>query len=416
MEGTLMNFRNRSNQRHNERGAALATSLIILTLLGAISMTVLAVVTHESRIAGSDLQRTQTFYAAAAGIEKMTSDFSNAFTRSSNPDLTGIPNGYPTELTGEGFSFVQSLQLDPTATSGTVTIPNGSFSGMFATLKPYVLQSAATQTSTGISVMLERRMNNYLIPIFQFGMFSNEDIELYPLPAMAINGRVHANGNIYASASSHLTFQPKVTTANEFITDNWRNGTPLGYDNVFMTVGGINVPITMGSMVNGPNIPGTTAGQRGYSPGSPNGTINSAWDTTSVKSASSGVANQFGGQLITRSTGGASLRLPMELEGAPSRELIKRKMPNDAQTLSDSRFHSKAETRILIDTEGVTDAAGIPSSQGVNLSTFDPIPLPNADPNSSGGGRAMWKINDSGAYTDNSGTCLLQQNNGNGTP
>src|SRR5207253_3535698 len=93
----------------NERGAALATSLIILTLLGAISMTVLAVVTHESRIAGSDLQRTQTFYAAAAGIEKMTSDFSNAFSRSSNPDLTGIPNGYPTELTGEGFSFVQSL-------------------------------------------------------------------------------------------------------------------------------------------------------------------------------------------------------------------------------------------------------------------------------------------------------------------
>ena len=40
----------------NERGAALATSLIILSLLATISMTVLAVVTHESRIAGSDLQ------------------------------------------------------------------------------------------------------------------------------------------------------------------------------------------------------------------------------------------------------------------------------------------------------------------------------------------------------------------------
>ena len=41
-----------------ERGAALATALIVMSLLAAISMTVLAVVTHESRIAGSDLQRT----------------------------------------------------------------------------------------------------------------------------------------------------------------------------------------------------------------------------------------------------------------------------------------------------------------------------------------------------------------------
>src|SRR5256886_6926808 len=404
---------------HTERGAALSTALIVMSLLAAISMTVLAVVTHEARIAGSDLQRTQTFYAADAGLEKMTNDFSKLFAKTSNPtsaQLSNIASSYPTELINEGFSFNQSLSVDATANSGTVTIANGPFSGLYASVTPYVLTSTAIHANTGTQVSLQRKMNNYLVPIFQFGMFSNEDVELYPLPAMAINGRVHANGNIYASASTSLTFQAKVTTANEFITDVWRNGTPLGYDNVFMTVGGINVPITMGSMVNGPNIPGATAGQRGYSPGSPNGTINSTWDTTSVKSAVSGVANQFGGQLITRSTGGASLHLPMELEGAPSRELIKRKMPNDTQTLSDSRFHSKAEIRILIDTEGVSDASGIPSSQGVNLSTFDPIPLPNADPNSSGAGRAMRKINDSGAYTDNSATCLLPQNNGNGTP
>src|SRR5438552_8994176 len=108
MEGTLMNFRNRSNQRHNERGAALATSLIILSLLGAISMTVLAVVTNESRIAGSDLQRTQTFYAAAASIENMTNGFCDLYTKTSKPtsqQLANITTTYPTELTGEGFSF-----------------------------------------------------------------------------------------------------------------------------------------------------------------------------------------------------------------------------------------------------------------------------------------------------------------------
>src|SRR6266849_2117204 len=241
----------------------------------------------------------------------------------------------------------------------TVTIPSGPFNGLYATVTPYLLDTTATQTATGTQVRLQRKIHNYLIPIFQFGMFSNEDIELYPLPAMAINGRVHANGNIYASASTSLTFQAKVTTANEFITDDWRNGTALGYYRVFMKVGAVNVPITMGSMVSGPNISGATAGQRGYFPGSPNGTINSSWDSTSVASAT-GAANQLGGQMVTRSTGGASLHLPMELEGSPTRELIKRAMPNDTQTLTNSRFHSKAQIRILIDDEtpSTTDAAG----------------------------------------------------------
>jgi len=397
-----------------QRGAALATSLVVLSLLGAVSMTVLAIVTHEARIAGSDLQRTQTFYAASAGIEKMTNDFSSLFAKTSNPtpaQLNTIAASYPSELTAEGFTFNQSLALDPSGSTGNATISSGPFSGLYAQVTPYSLISTAMQAN-GTQVSLQRRMNNYLIPIFQFGMFSNDDIELYPLPAMAINGRVHANGNIYASASTSLTFQAKVTTANEFITDDWRNGTALGYDHVFVNVSGVNVPVTMGSMVGGPNISSATAGQRGYFPGSPNGTINSSWDTTSVASAT-GVANQFGGQVVTRSTGGAGLHLPIELEGSPSRELIKRNMPNDTQTLSDSRFQNKAEIRILIDDENPasTDAAGIPAGQGVKLSQFDPLPLPNTS-SASGGGRALWKINDSGTYVDTSSTCLLQQNGG----
>src|SRR5438034_822927 len=135
----------------NERGAALATSLIILSLLATISMTVLAVVTHESRIAGSDLQRTQTFYAAAAGIEKMTNDFSDLFTRTSRPtttQLNTIAAGYPTELLNEGFTFSQTLVPDPNTSNSTVTIQSGPFSGLIASVTPYILNSTATQTAT----------------------------------------------------------------------------------------------------------------------------------------------------------------------------------------------------------------------------------------------------------------------------
>ena len=407
-----------------ERGAALATALIVMSLLAAISMTVLAVVTHESRIAGSDLQRTQTFYAAAASIEKMTSDFCALYARTSRPssqDFSDIAAAYPTELTGEGFAFNnQSLSVDPNAPTGTVTIPNGPFSGLVASVTPYLLDTTATQTNTGTQVRLQRKINNYLVPIFQFGMFSNEDLEVHPGPAFAFNGRVHANGNLYISGST--TFLARVTTANELVVDKLRNDQTHAQA-MAVQVGSITVPLTAGSVVGGPNFSGATSGQRGYFPTSPSGTASTTWNSTSVAAASTGVANQFGGQVLTRTTGGVPLLLPMQIEGNQVREIIKRMMPNDSVVLSESRYHYKAEIRILIDDENPTasDAAGISSGLGVNLSTFDPIPLPSAAPTASptanGGGRALWRVNDNNtgianSYNETTTTFVQQQQNG----
>jgi hypothetical protein len=394
-----------------ERGAALATSLLVMSALAAVSMTVLAVVTHEARIAGSDMNRTQTYYATAAGIEKMTTDFSDLFTKTSNPTTTQINNvaaAYPSELVSEGFSFTktdgspnQKIELDPAGTITNEAVQSGPFSGMIATITPYILTSTARHINTGSQVTLQRTINNYLIPIFQFGMFSNEDLELHPGPAFAFNGRVHANGNLYVSGTT--TFLSKVSTANELVVDVLRNGnTHAEAMNVKVNwpAAPITVPLTIGSVVAGPNVSGANPGARGYFPGSPNGTFDSTWNSKSVAAAQTGVANQFGGQVLTRSTGGAPLLLPMQLEGNMTREIIKRLLPSDTTILSGSRYHSKSQIRILIDDEGnsANDAAGIPGGQGVNLSAFNPTPLPNLATSTSvtanGGGRALWRIKD----------------------
>ncbi|HEX3085354.1 MAG TPA: hypothetical protein VHP99_12560, partial [Pyrinomonadaceae bacterium] len=162
---------------------------------------------------------------------------------------------------------------------------------------------------------------------------------------------------------------------------------------------------------------------RGYFPGSPNGSANAAWDTASV-AAASGTANRFGGQVLTRSTGAAPLLLPMQLEGNLTREIIKRTLPSDTTILGQARYQSKAQIRILIDDEGNSaDAAGVSNTQGVYLSTFNPIPMPagaaNNTPANHGGGRALWRINDNNTAENNSyneGTSPrswnLQQQNG----
>ena len=356
----------------------------------------------------------------------MTTDFSGLFQTTSRPtaaQLIAIQNAWPQELQAEGYNFDQIIGLDDNAlnsmrltqgiTNGSyprVTIPGGPFNGLSASVAPYVLSSRA-YSADGTEVALTRQMNNYLIPIFQFGMFSNEDIELHPGPPFSFNGRVHANGNIYLNGN--VTFLSKVTTANEIVYDVLRNGVPRTGANVSVQVGAVNVPLTMGSMFGGPNIVGSTVGQRGFFTGSPDGTINGVWDSTSVGPASVGVPNQFAGQVQTRTTGATALVLPMQLTGSSTREMIKRRTPSDPQVVRDSRYHSKAQIRILIDDENpaAPDTSGIPAGQGVPLTAFDPIPLPNVDV-AAGGGRALWRIQDDGTYQDTAATCVLQQQGG----
>jgi hypothetical protein len=357
---------------------ALATVMMLVLLVAVVSASLLATVASEGGIAGSDLQRTRTFYAAQAGIEKMTNGFSALFTRTSNPltsDLNSVAADYPTELYAEGFDFSQ--QFIQQGARRNVVIPSGSFAGLNASVIPYTLTSTVKLRGTGTEVGLQRNINNYLIPIFQFGLFSDEDLELHPGAPFYFNGRVHANGNLYLNGD--VTFLSKVTTANEVVTSLLRNGvarTPSVKFNINNTV----VPLTLGSVTDGPNLPAAQQiGGRGVFPGSPAGTANSTWETTSV-AAVNGNANQFGGQLLTRTTGAKPLLLPFQLGGAPTRELIKRQVPGEATSnsvLSQSRYHTKASIRILLDDESAagSDVSAIPAGRGVLLSTFVPSRL-----------------------------------------
>ena len=411
---------------HDERGAALAIAVIIVVILAVVALTALAFSSTEARIATSDLQRTQTFYASVTAIEKMTNDFSNLFREKIKPsdmDLAEIENNPPQELGKEGFSFVQSLKEDTERLTQLqamqslsasvyphVNIDEGPYAGLYASVIPYKISSMATLKNTGTQVKLEREFNNYLIPLFQFGIYSNEDLEFAPGPLMTFNGRTHSNGNIYALRN--IKFLNRLSMSGEFIRDATSGGEPnnaSGSGNVWVEVNRINVTSTFGSMkagggtVGGPNINGSKPGERGYFPNSPDGIPNNTWDTESIKPAANNKPNQFGGQILTNTTGAVELKTPLELSGNSPAEIIKRSLPSDSEILSISRYHKKAQIRILIDDEtagnGTNNVAGIPAGKGVLLSNFIPSQL--------GGENALRVISDTGTV---SGSLIKQEN------
>ena len=51
------------------------------------------------------------------------------------------------------------------------------------------------------------------MPIFQFAVFYQSDLEIYPGPAMTLGGRVHTNGNMYLGSENSLSVNSYCTAA-----------------------------------------------------------------------------------------------------------------------------------------------------------------------------------------------------------
>jgi hypothetical protein len=392
MSVTKPEVKNDKNKSRSESGAALAIAIIIMALMMAVSVGVIAIANSDAGSTGSDLRRNQTFYVSAAGMEKMTNTFRNLLQRRLRPtteELDEIEANKPTAFEAQGYIINQEIREDPIlraqmcakkpleCTGGypIVTIPPGNnsqagaqYAGLYGILTPFVMESTAIHKPTGTKVVLQRNFNSYSVPLFQFGIFGDNDIEFHPGPQFNFNGRVHSNRNLYLGGN--LLLEDKVTVGEELVYSVDRNGRFGRSRNVQVRVSGNNRALNIGSVNDGPFF-SSTANTRGHFPDSPPGTVNTSWDTTSVSNC--GSANCFNRQVLTRSTGAQKLRLPLQLDGASPREIIRRPEDDDTDNVREAKYANKASIRIYLD-----DNASWASNQtgGVVLENFDPIPLP----------------------------------------
>ena len=103
--------------------------------------------------------------------------------------------------------------------------PGGPFAGLYAIRDNWRLRTTATQNLSNIQVQLTRNILNNRIPIFQFGIFYDDDLELFRPPRFSFGGRVHSNRHFFISPGTEgVYFDSRVTAAGHIITQSWRNG------------------------------------------------------------------------------------------------------------------------------------------------------------------------------------------------
>lgn len=288
----------------SEKGSALLIALFVMLLLLSFVAFAVTRTTNETVAAGNDQAETRTFTASHASLEVMTRNFNKIFDVKLNPDATDLtriegqtPPGFDNYTFQQDVNQIQASQI--------VVMTGEQFQGLNAIRDKWELLTTATEKNTDTKVALRREFFNNRIPIFQFGIFYEDDLELHPGPRFDFGGRVHSNGSMFLMADTGLYFASKVTAKNHIFTDVAKNGRPSTQwgENVWIkNASGTYVKLksNMGSVLNTVvnGSPVTTAPQY------PTTYKNANWKTNS---------NLFQGNLLSNQQ---ELNLPIKLQNS----------------------------------------------------------------------------------------------------
>jgi hypothetical protein len=228
MPETKVMKRTKDSQKNPENGSALVIAILVMLLMMGFVALAISRTTTETIISANDDAEAKAYAASEASLESTTRDFVDIFERKLSPDDSDIAAIQNQKVPGfDNFTFSQKVQKIRDATP--VILTGGNYSGLYALRDSWQIDSMATEKTSDVKVRINRRFFSDRIPIYQFGMFYEDDLELNRPPLFTFGGRVHTNNNLFitADARSGIYFNSKITAVGEIINDIWKPGTGL---------------------------------------------------------------------------------------------------------------------------------------------------------------------------------------------
>ena len=292
------------------KGFALEAALMLLVMFSIIILAGLSAVTTLAKTSNADYRASRASYAAEGGADDIMSQL-DAKMQDGIISATDISTVAPPEL--DGFEITQ--QTNTTGNPVSRTIIGGPFSGLYSLNQPIDIRVSARDTSGNRATAI-LSVNAQTIPLFQFGVFYEGDLEILPGAPMTFAGWVHTNGMLYLSSNS-ATFQSEITTPDSVIWNRKDNNQRLS---------GVRI-----------NNAGGTANQLDF-------------DSRSLAGAAFVTRSQsrFSGRLKTGVSGVRPLKLPLPV-GTPPVTLIMPRVNTDPQLVKDVKMAWKADWYIKVD-------------------------------------------------------------------
>ncbi len=371
-----LNFSKRSKTPRKDAGIALLTTLLLLFMMSSLLVGFSILLASSQRLAGTNNDQVHAFYASEAGMEQLTAGLGNLFNQTYSPSTSQInalqttPPYIPgiTFITGDGNS---GYTITPLATDNNgnptptiTTIKSGNYQGMTAMATEYTMMTNA-RTVTGREVTLKRTTQTVGIPMFQFGIFSDDDLSFFPGPDFNFGGRTHTNGNLFLASGATLTLSDKVDAFKDVIRQTLSNGHPTsaGYTgtvNITVSPGGSSyraLATTEGSLTGG-------LGSSGWS-GWPNLSMGSSNYNGNLQNGKGSSAPQYAGSAKKLDLGIVTIGSGT----TQSIDLIRRSFPGESTTITAERYYAQASLRVLV-SDDPSDIMNLPCIDG-STTPFD---------------------------------------------
>ncbi|HLW61572.1 MAG TPA: hypothetical protein VKV57_16850 [bacterium] len=255
---------------HQQAGAALILVVLGIFILVAVGGFIILAVDRNTELRSAFQKNVAGFNAAEAGIHVGAVTVLNAMQNFALPtNCTTTGTSFP--LNGRTVTYKLSVPTGApyNGSAGSCTeVPlrtteqaNTPFAGLNAQVYKYNLVSFSTNALGFTEASINNQFDSHLIPMFQFAAFYAGDLEYLPGPTLIVNGRLHANGNIYlnsddcgASINDGMNVLGQITTAGTVFRGR-KDTSSLSWNNVYISKDG-----TSGNMaVFGTDSPGSTS-------------------------------------------------------------------------------------------------------------------------------------------------------------
>jgi hypothetical protein len=218
---------------------------------------------ENSATTGRNNEYFATSYAAEAATEKVLANVSQQYqsygfsviSANMSTYAATVPNStdspYWTNYQFSGGTAANSIIVTNTASSSQIVM-GAPYTGLTMMANTYEIIANAKKVNSAFGIVSTVGQQVYLgtIPLFQFAIFYQQDMEICPGAAMSIAGTVHGNANIYMQPQDGLTFLGNVSAVGSNILGKSpldptsRTPTAVTFDGFELnTVDPLNLPV-----------------------------------------------------------------------------------------------------------------------------------------------------------------------------
>jgi hypothetical protein len=214
----------RRSRLAEQRGSSLFLLLILAVVMATVLGGVFSYISVNARSEKRSNVRMESTYAAEYAFERAYQQLSsvigqngvnlpNVSQTTAATNLTTAPSDVFTSSDGYTWKSFITVPVESGAPTGTLTA-SSTGQGDYKYMTIVEFQRTVPGMTAPVHMQFQREWNYDITPLFQYAIFYNSDLELFPGATFNVSGRVHSNGKIYTGTTASITFSDYVTDVN----------------------------------------------------------------------------------------------------------------------------------------------------------------------------------------------------------